>query len=733
MRRKVILSVVIGCAVSAFADQRLEIHVAKGGSDNGLGTIERPYATLGRAVWAVGEELDRDTQSSDCDIIIHPGDYDVEKPIYMKPRQGGSGFWRVNIRPEQPGTVRLLGGRRVTDWREAGNGMYVADVPKGLDRAGVFENGKLAQLARTPDAGQWLITEGGAYADQVSTAIVKPEEIPEGFGPGCSIAVYAGTHQHGDPYDWFQTLLPVQSLDKEAGRIELTGKSWWNISPNNRYAYLGAKEFISTGGEFFYDREAGLLYYQPYRLPISSQHIRFCSNQHIIRLLGSGPDNPVRGVTISGLELTGTALPPATSESKGGNIGETEGLISMDQVEDIEIRNCRLIGAGSCGIAANHMSKSVTVENCLIRQVGFHGIDVHGYRCGEGPFHSADEAYVSRDWRIENNAIQQVGRYIRHGSGIWIYNSGGQLIANNLIEDSPRYAMNLLGQAYVYMVLPKAHGGQDGVIYGTPITWENHPDFVYSRNMKIINNEIRNVLWDASDAGAITAWGTGKNNVIRGNLIHHVRAFRKTAQLNGIYLDDAAKDFLVTENVVADIKGSEKIYPYAIKGIGNRVINNVAYDNETCSDFFSIKAGLANLPDARPGAKDEDVRNHVFERNICQTAPGGTRLCYRVWPFTEDMVRSARNNLFYHPGSDYRVSFAWTPEGRPIDEWKTPGGRKLGQGSVFGEDPQFVDPENVDFRVEKGSPAEKIGYKTVDVSRAGLRPDFPFMSEIMEK
>ena len=39
-----------------------------------------------------------------------------------------------------------------------------------------------------------------------------------------------------------------------------------------------------------------------------------------------------------------------------------------------------------------------------------------------------------------------------------------------------------------------------------------------------------------------------------------IRAFRDTAQLTKIYFDDAAKNFLVVENGVADIKGIGKSY-----------------------------------------------------------------------------------------------------------------------------------------------------------------------------
>ena len=52
-----------------------------------------------------------------------------------------------------------------------------------------------------------------------------------------------------------------------------------------------------------------------------------------------------------------------------------------------------------------------------------------------------------------------------------------------------------------------------------------------------------------------------------------------------------------------------------------------------------------------------------------------------------------------------------------LEEWQEHG---LDTHSIVG-DPLFVDPENDDYSLQPDSPAFKLGFRPIDMSKVGLR------------
>ena len=103
--------------------------------------------------------------------------------------------------------------------------------------------------------------------------------------------------------------------------------------------------------------------------------------------------------------------------------------------------------------------------------------------------------------------------------------------------------------------------------------------------------------------------------------------------------------------------------------------------------------------------------SYLLEKNIFYWKPGQkvVRSPWRPKP-TDKLV--LRHNLYWQAGGG-EVHFG----SRTWNEWQALG---LDAGSIV-VDPLFVDPAGLNFRLEPGSPATKIGFEPFDISGVGPR------------
>jgi hypothetical protein len=130
-------------------------------------------------------------------------------------------------------------------------------------------------------------------------------------------------------------------------------------------------------------------------------------------------------------------------------------------------------------------------------------------------------------------------------------------------------------------------------------------------------------------------------------------------------------------------------------------------------------------------------RDNIIRNNILVESMDGQIQRSRIedhisFHFTNNIVYWNNDSpLLGRPATDENVVFHhnlyWNGAGKvdfnglSLEEWqKLPGGK--GEGSIIA-DPMFVDAASGDFRLKPGSPAEKIGFKSFDFSRAGVYGD----------
>ena len=179
--------------------------------------------------------------------------------------------------------------------------------------------------------------------------------------------------------------------------------------------------------------------------------------------------------------------------------------------------------------------------------------------------------------------------------------------------------------------------------------------------------------------------GARPGTIVRNNVFHDVTAYRYGGW--GIYFDEGSTGVVAENNLV---------YRTTHGGFHQ----HFGKDNVVRNNIFALGRD-AQLQRTR----QEDHRSFTFERNIVYGL--GEQFLAGRW---EGQV-VLDHNLYWRPGGAVRFGkLTW-------EQW-----RRQGQdGNSLLADPLFVAPQKGDFRLQPGSPAEKIGFKPPDFSTVGVR------------
>jgi hypothetical protein len=358
----------------------------------------------------------------------------------------------------------------------------------------------------------------------------------------------------------------------------------------------------------------------------------------------------------------------------------------------------------------------------LIEDNGGNGICIWGYGFNDPPFQNEFQAYVNKNHLFKNNYFHRCGQLIGHQAGIEIHQAGDIEIAHNLFEDLPRYGIAAFTQTFMHMMNPA--GPIKGEIYGKKVTWKNHHDFNFCRNIHVHHNEVRRAMGDSQDGGGINFYGVGLGNKIVNNFVHNCQSKVIDGQVMGIYADDHCNYFEIRDNIVSQIGPNKYVCPMVVKGVGNIVENNILADSPaTWGVIYILQTPMGEFSDWAAGQGEEKTENLVFRRNIIFRC--GDNPLYSIYPWSETIVRESDYNLFYCPGSKYDMKIDW--QLKPWQFWVSAFGSRYEKNTLKGVDPLFIDPDNMNYGLDDGSPAFEIGFKDIEMSQIGLADDFPFI------
>jgi len=421
-----------------------------------------------------------------------------------------------------------------------------------------------------------------------------------------------------------------------------------------------------------------------------------------------GPkDIPVRNLHFKGLTFKHAERYTLTKDDAGlqhdwNMLDKDNAMVRLRGAENCKIDECHFLYGGSGAIRVDLHGMNNNISNNHIEHMGGGGILL----CGYGP----GTKDVNKNNTVYNNNIHHVGEIYWQSPGIFLWNSGGNRVANNLIHDTNYCGLIISGCVIRFFI------ESDKREQCRAIRWHEigelpkklTPDVVrpywHSRNNIIENNEIHHVMNKLGDGNGIYIRASGPGNIIRRNYIHHLLA--ETGKQSGIRTDGGQMDVLISENIIFKCRSQGMILK-----LNNRFENNII------ADIFDPRLVYLKIVEGpmQGASNKQNIFYSLSEKStfIAQPKPGkglfGEDSRGRI-PATMKDVDSDFNIYYCKPDNSLaKKTLNSLQENDNSDK------------NSLATDPMFVDPENGDFRFKPGSPAIEMGIVPIDISKIGLR------------
>lgn len=218
-------------------------------------------------------------------------------------------------------------------------------------------------------------------------------------------------------YNWSDQSVRVASVDAEAGVIHAAQPSAYGIRSGQRFYVYNLLEELDLPGEWYLDRDSGILYLFPPSEEKTAQ-VEFSELKVPLVLMEN-----VSHVRFEGMELGVTR--DSVFRVKGGVA--------------VEIRGCRIGNIGGAGIQIEG-GKKHAVRSSEIFNTGTGGINASG---------GDIKNLISGDHVFENNLIRNFARIERTYRPAIGLNGVGLRAAHNEIHDSPHSAIIFTGNNHI--------------------------------------------------------------------------------------------------------------------------------------------------------------------------------------------------------------------------------------------------------------------------------------------
>ncbi len=451
-------AVLLALLVAGMAEAAMTLYVAPEGNDTWTGrerTLrgpDGPFRTLERARDEI-RALKAGPGLPDGGVVVElqAGTYELSTPLELTAEDSGAAGSPITYRSRPREEVRLVGGRVVSGWEP------VTD-PAVLKRLDPAARGQVMQadlramgLTDIPPMlpGQtWGASDPGLevfFADQPMTLARWPNEgfvtIPAVYGEepqdirgtkGFMDGILGYTDDRparwiGEPdimlhgywfWDWADQRLKVQTIDPDQKRLTLEPepRHGYGFREGMYYYAYNLLPELDTPGEWYLDRDSGLLYFWP-PSPLGKA-------QALVSVLPA---------LISATELSHVTFRGLTLEGSRGT------AIGLSNVTNVRVAGCVIRNTGSWAVSLTGRDSGVI--GCDIYNTASGGVSMYG---GDRPTLTPANLYV------DNCHIYRYGRWNPIVKPAVQVDGVGNRVTHNLINDGPHMAIMWGGNDHLF-------------------------------------------------------------------------------------------------------------------------------------------------------------------------------------------------------------------------------------------------------------------------------------------
>ena len=628
-----------------------------------------PLATVGRAA----EVVKSLKPTGPVKVLLRGGTYRIEKPIVLGPENSGTKDAPITY-AAYPGEKPIIsGGRAISGWKKTDGPLWTTTI-ESVKRGEwffreLFADGQRLTPARTPN-DDWFRADSFFFDGKEK----KPWKDHRHPGKSRTAIVYQGEDILRWPdiedavvvayHSWGTSRHHIKSLDTQNKIVHFTAPSqylmgYWD--ENQRYYIEAIREALDAPSEFHLDGKTGVLTYYP-RPGEDMKTARFVAPvaQELLLLEGdAATDRCVEYINFQGISFqhTGWIMPKAATVCGQANAGLPHATVRATGARNCLFERCEIAHTGSYALWLQNGCKDNRIVQCHI-----HDLAAGGVRLGMMKLPEQKELQAQRN-EIYNCFIHDGGNVYHGAVGVWIGKSSYNKVRHCEISD------------FFY----------SGVSVGW--SWGYKPSSAHHNRIEY--NHIHHLgLGHLSDMGGIYHLGRAPGTQFCYNHIHDVLGYKHKGW--GLYTDEGSSNVLMENNVVYRVTDGALHQHY---GRENIVRNNVL--------ALSAQRGqiIRSLEEKHSSFTIEG--NIIFGAKMPPLAGGWSNGNYTL-----------RRNLYWDT-DEAALKF---PGGLSLADWQKKG---HDAGSIAA-DPGFINPAAGDFRLNPGSPAEKIGFKQIDISRSGL-------------